>query len=75
MGEQLVSIAKVFEGELTLDGSGAERAAYDETVVLQALAQLKQVRDVLLNRLSEDDCFWLYSVKQHADSMDSGALE
>ena len=42
----------IVEAELTKDNK------YDETVVLQALAEMKQVKDVLLNRLGESDCVW-----------------
>ena len=80
MGEQLGYISKVFETELC--GKSPENAAasaaadklaggsglpYDETIVLQALAQLKQVKDVLAGRIGEGDCFWLYSIKEAAD--------
>ena len=80
MGEQLGYISKVFETELC--GKSPEDAAaaavadktaggpglpYDETIVLQALAQLKQVKDVLAGRIGESDCFWLYSIKEAAD--------
>ena len=63
MGMQIGYISKVFETELV---GKAEGAPYDETIVLQALAQLKQVKDVLSNRIDEGDCFWLYSIKETA---------
>ena len=63
MGTQLGYISKVFETELCGKPEG-ER--YDETIVLQALAQLKQVKDVLSKRIDESDCFWLYSIKETA---------
>ena len=82
MGEQLGYISKVFETELC--GKSPEEATvaaaqdkaaggaglpYDETIVLQALAQLKQVKDVLAGRIGESDCFWLYSIKEAADKV------
>ena len=63
MGAQLGYISKVFETELCGKPIGTP---YDETIVLQALAQLKQVKDVLSNRIDEGDCFWLYSIKDVA---------
>ena len=31
---------------------------YNDTSIVLALAQLKQVKDVLIGVLTEDDCFW-----------------
>ena len=66
MGEQLGYISKVFEAELcgkspeeAVAAAARDKAAggaglpYDETIVLQALAQLKQVKDVLAGRIGE----------------------
>ena len=63
MGAQLGYISKVFETELCGKPVGTP---YDETIVLQALAQLKQVKDVLSKRIDETDCFWLYAIKDVA---------
>ena len=73
MGTQLGYISKVFETELTGKTPETEDgkivgSTYDETIVLQALAQLKQVRDVLSERIGEEDCFWLYSIQEKAEN-------
>jgi len=53
LGARLAFIVAELEKQLTVEDS--ER---DENKMLQYLAQAKQIHDVLLDRLSEDDCYW-----------------
>jgi len=53
LGARLAFIVSELEKQLTSDPS--ER---DESKMLQYLAQAKQIHDVLLDRLCEEDCYW-----------------
>ena len=62
MSEKIGAIAGLLEERLVrgMDdkSEGNRERENDKATALNAVAQLKQLRDVLLGRLKEDDCFW-----------------